>query len=594
MQFGALELRIRVRTTEEQGVFGVGALGAILLGGSAAGEITVVNDTVNAGFVAMHDADEIAMPAAQEWQTGGLAVADFNRDGHQDIFWIGGGGTADKLFLNDGMGHFVDAAAAWGIAAPHCGNGAAVGDYNGDGWPDLYVTSFGAPGVPGVPGSHRLYLNDGGTVFTNVAAAGVNFSCPGTNPAGYGAAFGDYDLDGDLDLFVTSWWGGDDGNRLYRNNGNGTFTDVTAASIGAALDGVWGFQPAFVDMDGDRYPELLIAADFETSRYLVNDADGTFTDMTVPSGTGLDDNGMGQAVGDFNHDGRFDWYVTSVWMSNPPPDSNVGNMFYLAIGEHLYFEASVLAGINDGRWGWGTIAVDLNQDTWLDIVEVNGRPAPGSEWINQRGKLFRNNGTGLSYTDVALAAGFDHTDEGRGLAYLDADGDGDLDFVVSTNDGPPALYINETPNIGHWLMIDLDTSTNARLAPDGFGTLVRATAGAVTQRQYMNSAPSYLSTSQLVVHFGLGAATVVNELRVEWTSGAVTTLTGVAADQHVTITAPVPADFDADGDVDVVDLLELLGGWGPCPAAPAPCLSDVDGDGQTGVTDLLAVLAAWG
>lgn len=577
----------------------VGLAGLGLAAGQVAGQPALSNETAGAGLVATHMADLVAIPAAQEWQTGGLAVEDFNNDGSMDIFWIGGGLTADKLFMNNGAGGFVDLAAAWGIADLHCGNGAAAGDYNGDGWVDLYVTSFGAPGAEGPPGAHRLYRNDSGTGFTNVAAdAGVNYSCPQAtnNPSGYGAAFGDYDLDGNLDLCVVSWWGdselnpgGDDGTRLYHNKGDGTFEDVTDAALGGAVHGIWGFQPAFADMDGDRYPELLISADFETSRYLVNNADGTFTDMTVASGTGLDDNGMGQTVADFANNGKFDWYVTSVYSPTPPPD-HPGNMLYLSQGGHSYIEAAGFAGVLDGRWGWGTIAIDLDHDTWLDILEVNGRDA--APYANQPARLWRNNG-GFFFTEMAAAAGFDHADEGRGIAYLDADNDGDLDVVVSTNAGPLAYYVNQTPDIGAWLRIKLDTGNNPTLAPNGFGTRVLATVGGNTYRRIMNSSPSYLATSELRVHFGLGDATVVDTLRFEWAKGYVTEMTDVAVNQQMTVQAPQLGDIDADGAVGVVDLLGLLGGWGPCPAAPAPCLADLDNDGQIGVTDLLVILANW-
>ncbi len=569
--------------------------GVAIPAGLAGGQVVLVNRTAQAGLTSTHNVDIIGIPGTQEWQTGGLAVGDFNNDGWQDIFWIGGGLAADRLFINDGDGTFTNQAAAWGVAGPHCGNGAAVGDYDRDGWLDIYVTSFGPAGGCGTPGSHRLYHNNGNSTFTNVAAAaGVRYSCPqGTgNPAGYGAAWGDYDLDGDLDLCVTSWWGTADGNRLYRNNGDGTFTDVTVAALGGAVNGVWGFQPAFVDMNGDRWPELLIAADFLTSRYLINDGDGTFTDFTGPSGTGLDENGMGQAVSDVNLDGRFDWYVTSVYgVKTRPPGS--GNKLYLALAPHQFLEVAVFAGVADGGWGWGTVAVDLDHDGYEDLVEVNGRPAPGSEWINVREKLFYNNGNG-TFSEIGQAAGIDLADEGRGLVRFDADNDGDQDLMISTYEGPLTYYRNETPSIGHWLRVSLDTSTNPQLAPQGFGSRIAVTAGGETYMRFVSGDPSYLATSEPTAHFGLGGAAVIDELRIEWARGYDTVLTGAPADQHLVITAPVPGDLDASGGVGITDLLALLSAWGPCPAPPALCPADLDGDGIVGITDLLALLANWG
>ncbi len=580
--------------------------GAALAAAPTAGQITLENDTAVAGLAATHLPDADGIPGPQEWMTGGLGVGDFNRDGCMDIFWVGGGGIADKLFINDcdGTGHFTDEAASWGLTELHCGNAVAVGDYDDDGWPDLYVTSFGVPGRNGSsPGSHRLYRNDSGTGFIEVAAiAGVDQSCalPGgnENPAGYGAAFGDYDVDGLLDLCVTSWWGTHEGNRLFHNNGDGTFEDVTDTALGAAVDDVWGFQPAFVDTDGDRFPELMIAADFESSRYLVNNADGTFSDQTVTSGTGIDDNGMGQAVADFDNDGLLDWYVTSIHKDNPQAGDDIGNMLYMAQGTHVFQESSGPTGTNDGGWGWGTVAIDLDQDTWTDIIEVNGRTDTcgpgGGEWACEPGKLFHNNGdVPLTFSEIAVASGFDHADEGRGLAYLDVEPDGDLDFVVTTNSGALSFYRNKTSG-GNALRIRFDTSNNPRLAAHGFGTRVIATIGGTDYVRFVSSAPSYLSTSEPSVHFGLGAAASVDVLRIEWSFGYVTIMNDVPAAGDLVISSPPWGDIDVDGAVGIGDFLTVLGVWGTCPAPPEACLADLDNDGQVGIGDFLIILGNWG
>ena len=568
------------------------ALAGALSAGPASAQVTLTEWTSEAGLTAIHQPDEEGIPDFQGWMTGGAAVGDFNNDGCQDVFWVAGGLIPDKLFINncDGTGTFTDQAAAWGLDVLHCGNGAAVGDYNNDGLPDIYVTSFGLPGREGSsPGSHRLYRNDGGS-FTEVAAlAGVNYSCPeGTgNAAGYGSAFGDYDLDGFLDLFVTSWWEACDGNRLYHNDGDGTFTDVTEAALGTAIDGVWGFQPAFVDMNGDRYPELLLTADFSTSRYFVNNADGTFTDMTAASGTGLDEHGMGQTVADLDHNLLFDWYVTSI-----KGDSGLtGNKLYMNQGSHAYVETAAAAGVDDGAWGWATIAIDLDHDTWTDLLEVNGRPS--EPWSPAPARLFYNDGGGASFSEIALASGFVHTDEGRGLVYLDAENDGDLDVIITTYLGPLTYFRNDT-NGGSWLRIAFDTSANPLLAPDGFGTRVVATVGEQSYCRFMSSSPSYLSTSELTVHFGLGSAATVDELRVEWARGYVTIMNDVEVNQHLTIAAPGLGDLDADGDVDINDFLALIAAWGACADPPEPCLADLDNDGSVGLDDFQLILANWG
>jgi len=343
-------------------------------------------------------------------------------------------------------------------------------------------------------------------------------------------------------------------------------------------------------MNGDLYPELLISADFEESRYFVNNGDGTFTDQTAQSGTGLDDNGMGQTVADFNNDGLFDWYVTSVHQINPPKDHNIGNMLYMNQGSDTYNEVSIEAGVNDGGWGWGTVAVDLDNNGLVDIVEVNGRPA--DEWLDERGKLFYNNGDG-TFTDIAEAAGFDQLDQGLALCHADIDNDGDQDLFAFTNAGPLLYYENDTPQSGAWLRITLDTSNNPLLASRGFGTLAKVTVGEQTYIRYLNSAPSYLSTSEWAMHFGLGEAKVIDELRLVWSRGYETVLTDVSVNQQLQIQAPDLADLNADGSVGVADLLMLLARWGLVEES-SQLVADMNNDGAIGTVDLLMLLADWG
>ncbi|MCA9290298.1 MAG: CRTAC1 family protein [Phycisphaerales bacterium] len=560
----------------------------------AAAAPTVVDHTAASGLVATHNAIEETIPGGQELMTGGMGVGDFDRDGDQDLFWISGGTGPDKLFINQGDGTFVDEAASWGLTAVHCGNGVAVGDYNNDGWPDLYVTSFGDGPGPAMPGKNRLYRNNGGRSFTNVAvAAGVNVSSA-TQPNGFGAAFGDYDLDGDLDLAVAAWSVAADGNRLFRNEGDGTFTDVTTTALPATVHTVRGFQPAFVDMDGDRYPELLLTGDFETSRYYRNLGDGTFSDETASSGTGLDENGMGQTVGDFDNDGRPDWYVTSI-IGVTPPDidgwgDHPGNMLYMNQGRNVYVENSEAAGTLDGAWGWGTVATDLDQDGWLDLVEVNGWRTV-AEYNNRMAKLFHNLGDG-TFAEIAATSGFTHTADARSLAYLDADLDGDLDLVVGSNEAALTYYRNDSVG-GTWLRISLDTSTNDALAPDGYGTRLVATVAGASQVRQINGSPSYLATSELTAHFGFGAAPSVDELRIEWTTGQTTVLTAVPTNRHLALIAPKRADLDASGDVGAPDLAAMLSAWGPV-VDEAGAIADLDGSGTVNGVDLATLLAQWG
>lgn len=460
----------------------------------------------------------------------GGSVGDFNRDGWPDLFLLGGGNLEDGLYINDGDGTFTDEAQAWGLGGEHRGRGTTVGDFNADGWPDIFVTSGGDLTAPDRVGQHRLYRNNGNGTFTDIAvSAGVNMASP-TNRTASGAAFGDYDLDGDLDLFVCTWEGFD-GNRLYRNNGDETFTDVTVAA--GIVQDFWGFSPRFVDMNGDRYPELLIAADFVTSRYFVNDGDGTFTDESALSGTGVETNGMGQTVADFNRDGLPDWFVTSIYEVG---SAVAGNFLYVNQGDDQYTYLPETDPSRDGGWGWGTEAVDFDHDGFVDIAETNGWRNPQFESVSSM--LYRNNGD-MTFTEVHESVGIDHVTQGRTVLTLDYDRDGDMDLVFTSLDNDVALYRNDlTGPETHWIEIMLDTSGHPGLAPDGYGAKVVVTAGGVTQSWWISGGTSYLGRSQPVAHFGLGSATTVDSLTVEWPDGTTTVQTAVAADQILTI---VPA-----------------------------------------------------
>ena len=463
----------------------------------------------------------------------GAAAGDFNNDGWVDLFAIGGGLQADALFINQGDGTFEDAAQAAGLAELHVGSGAAVGDYNSDGWLDIYVTSFGPLGFMG-PGQNRLYRNNGDLTFTDVAVeAGVNQTS--TEMAdGFGASFGDYDLDGDLDLFVAGWRKHSQGNRLFRNNGDGTFHDATEAA-NIVDDGIRGFVPCFADMDDDRYPELLLVADFGTSRYFVNNGDGAFTEHTNKSNVGQEWSGMGSTTGDFNNDGRLDWYTTAIY-DDEPSGRGDGNKLYYNQGQQKFVEDALFAGVDDGGWGWGAIAVDLNHDGWLDLVETNGwedlKP-----YKDELSKVWLSNGNG-TFSEMAVATGFNHVLDGRGLLNFDYDNDGDQDIVITAVNEELRLYRNDlTGEDTNWLRVLLDTSDTPGLAPNGIGSAITLRVGDQTYYRQMLACSSYLTQSELSAHFGLGVASIVEEVRVEWADGSVTTLTDVEINQTITIEA---------------------------------------------------------
>ncbi len=459
----------------------------------------------------------------------GGAVGDFNRDGWPDLFFLGGGGVADGLFINQGDGTFENRAASWGLALLHRGRAASVGDYNRDGWPDIYITSGGDLSGPDRAGQHILYRNNGDGTFSNVAvAAGVNST--GTKLATTSSAWGDYDLDGDLDLMVMTWDITNQGNRLFRNNGNGTFTDVTP-STGIVMK--LGFSPRFVDTDGDRYPELLLVADFGSSRYWSNNGNGTFSHKTPTSGTGLETNGMGTAIADFNRDGMQDWFVTSIYRDDPQENKD-GNYLYVNQGNHLFVPLPHANGVQDGGWGWGTETLDFDHDGFVDIAETNGWDDP--EYANEPSYLYRNNGD-LTFTRSTLPKNH----EGRSLMTLDYDRDGDLDIVITCHNGPAMLWRNDVagPN-RNWIEIFLDTSAVGSLAPDGVGARVTAQTGVVTQSFYMSRGATYLGQSQLVAHFGLGSASEVELLTIAWPNGATDVWNDLPANQIVTLSPATP------------------------------------------------------
>jgi hypothetical protein len=608
------------------------------------------NQTAAAGVTMTHDTSVHNLHTF----TGAAAVGDFNNDGWQDIFVLGGGGSyvapppgpgglpgADCLFINNGDGTFTDRAAAALIHIPHRGKAVATGDFDGDGWLDLFITSAGQMDDEPRPGRHLLYRNNRNGTFSDYSfAAGVRTTTSDVE-SGISPCFGDYDLDGDLDLFVCGVLFSPPPNRasrLYRNEGDGTFTDVTT-SIGLfdGIGNVAALSSMFVDMDGDRYPELLIAGDFgfqpiwEGSKYFRNNAGVSFTDITVASGTGLDENGMGHCVGDFDNDGRLDWYVTSIYQ---PSISWTGNKLFMATGAHQFAETSVAAGVSDGGFGWGTIAVDFDHDGDQDIAETNGDAAGSGTFFQEQAYLWLNDGDG-TFTEQAIARGFAHHDEGRAMLNLDYDNDGDQDVVIASYNGPLILLRNDLSGPAtNWLRVFLDTNDVDDLAPNGFGARVLAVTGGTTQTRVITGGSNFIGVSELSAHFGLGADEIVDELRVIWPNGDVSVFEDVAANRTVTVRAGSPClddgsattdcdgngrpddcdialdpgadgngngvldecepnpDVNSDGQVNLFDLVVVILNFGPCPAPPT-CLGDADRSGRVDIDDIIAVVLNW-
>ncbi|MFM7262048.1 MAG: FG-GAP-like repeat-containing protein, partial [bacterium] len=555
--------------------------------------ITLTDVTIGSGLDTFtHTPNHLAVPGVNEWFLGGIGVADFPGDGWPDIFVPKGGVGADRLFRNNGNGTFTNIAASMGVAAVHAGNGVSCADYDRDGDIDLYMTSYGS-GTDnlGQIGKNRLYRNDG-AVFVEVAAsAGLAFTSP-TMSVGDGAAWGDYDLDGDLDLAVAGWSSNGVGNRLFRNDG-GAFVDVTVPTLGMVAS--WGFQPTFVDTTGDGWPELLLAADFETSRAWRNMHGGVLAEATNEFRVGVDANGMGSCIGDFDRNGSPDYYVTSIHQTQPPAGLN-GNALYLNDGSGVMSQSALAHGCDDGGWGWGAIAADLNHDGWEDIVEVNGRNA--GEWAGEPEYIYRNNGA-AQFTRLAAKTGFALAADARCVSTCDYDRDGDLDLVVLVNAGPLKLYRNDAVTSAGgppWLMLDVRATTSSRVAAHGFGAVVTCTVAGETQRRFVHSGSGFHSSSEPVVHFGFPqAATVASEVRIDWPSGQTTLLTDVALRTRLSVMAPAASDLDADGQVGAGDLGLLLAEWGSTDrASRAMRRADLDHDGAVGASDLSQLLLAWG
>lgn len=534
-----------------------------------------------------HNPNSLSVPGLLEWTMGGFGIADFDSDGWPDIFVPRGGVGTDRLFINGRNGTFVNAATAYGVAAVHAGNGVACADFDRDGDTDIFVTSFGSGSDNlGQVGKHRLYRNDGGTFREVAVQAGVSTTSTSVSTAA-GAAWGDIDLDGDLDLAVCGYSQTADGNRLFRNDG-GTFTDLTGS--GFAVQGTWGFQPLFVDTTGDGFPELLIAADFGTSRALRNQRNGTFAMATAEFGMGVDHNGMGICAADIDRNGAVDVVVTSIFNDNPPKDHHNGNALYLNSGAGACTQEAAARGCVDGGWGWGVVAADLDHDGWEDLVEVNGRNA--GEWANEPEYIYRN--TGVGFERLAAETGFTVSADARCVGTLDFDRDGDLDLLVLMNTGPLRLFRNDSQRLGRWLELELRSDAGSRCAPHGFGAVVECEAGGATIRRWVHSGSGYQSSSEPLVHIGIPGKALVATVRVLWPSGQTSVRTGVALDSRVAIDAPPRADIDADGVIGPADVAAVVACWGSVDRAQrAVRAADANGDGAVNARDLTAVLSAW-
>ena len=479
----------------------------------------------------------------------GAAWFDYDRDGDLDLYMTNRVGT-NHLWRNDGGGVFVDVAAALGVAdASHDGSGVAAADFDNDGDLDLYL----ANGDDDVFFKNQL-TETGTATFNDVTATAF----PGitTPQRGTSASWGDYDKDGFLDLYVTNHKeieaGTGSQDRLFHNNGNGTFTDVSYLLLGGDADGDgfddnlggYGFIASWTDYDKDGDLDIFLINDCPYgpvgTKLFRNDGGSnplawTFTEVSASVGAADCRNGMGIAVGDYDRDGWFDYFYTNI--TSPLLLHNDGGTFT---------DVTAAAGLDDDvvpetgkdRVTWGTIFFDYDLDGFLDLCVAAGTLTSSTTDDPQPNLLYHNDGNGISFTDVSASSGFDESGRGRTLVMGDYDRDGDPDLFLVDYGQKVFLFRNDYANTTghHWLILDLQGAGPPLSNRDGIGAKIKLTTpDGVVQYWETRSGDSLGGGSDMAAYFGLNSNTLVSEVEVTWPSGTVQTVTGLAADQRKTI-----------------------------------------------------------
>jgi hypothetical protein len=474
----------------------------------------------------------------------GVALLDYDNDGWLDIYLLNGSTVAAfkgqepapkaMLLHNNHDGTFTDVTAKAGVANERWGFGVAVGDYDNDGWPDIYVANYG---------KNRLYHNNHDGTFSDVAEK-ARVALGGWSA---GPSWGDYDHDGKLDLFVPGYAKFDpdhaqscdfmgtklscgplgmegETDHLFHNNGDGTFTDVSAAAGVSDPKGYYGFASTFVDVDDDGWVDLLVANDSRPNYLYRNRRNGTFEEVGYLSGFALTEDGrpmasMGIAVGDYNRDGRVDFYVSNF--------SDDYSVLFKNEGGGILSDVTYQAGLVEPTipfLKWGTGFLDFDNDGLLDIFVANGHVFPiidkqnwGTTWA-QRPQLFRNlDGTKFQEVPPAAGSGLADVIPARGAAFGDLFNDGHIDVVINNLDSTPTLLRNVVKNGNHWVGFHLIVGPKS--PRDAIGAKVFVTAAGFRQRAEVFSGGSYGSNSDPRVHFGLGTASKVDKVEIQWPSG---------------------------------------------------------------------------
>ena len=476
--------------------------------------------------------------------SGGAAAGDFDGDGWMDLY-VTRINLPNQLFRNRGDGTFEDVSAAAGVDLHSLSAGCAFADIDNDGDQDLLVLTFAD--------RNYLFINDGTGHFQEQAAArGVDFEHELGEHWSTSGAFGDADNDGDLDLVTAAWQLGEEKRnnpqtRLFINDGRGYFTDST--DVAGATTPTAGFSPAFADVDADGWQDILIAGDFKSSVYYHNQGNGVFVDRTQQANLGTDENGMGSSIMDIDNDGDLDWFVSSIY--DPLECENVaacfwfwsGNRLYLNDGHGQFVDATDAWGVRDGGWGWGASGIDIENDGDLDLILANGMSFEGTDadaqFNNSVMRLWRNDGPGVQMTDIAVDIGALAVGETRGVVVFDYDRDGDQDFYVVNNNRKPFLFQNIATDGGNWFRVRVRGTRSNR---DGVGAIVRLTTpdGRMQTRLIGNNS-NYNSHNEPVAHFGLGDATSVTSVEVEWpVSGWVQRFTNLSAGQLLSVVEAEP------------------------------------------------------
>jgi hypothetical protein len=512
-----------------------------------------------------------------ETKGSGVGLIDYDNSGWLSIYVVNGA-TVDSLtgketpphaalFRNNHDGTFTDVAAQAGVTNDRWGTGVAIADYDGDGWPDIFVSNVG---------KNRLYHNNHDGTFTDVAEkAGVqlgNWSA--------GATWGDYDGDGLPDLFVAGYLHWDwnnlpqtseggatnayctfrgevvacgprglkgESDHLFHNNGDGTFTDVSEKAGVADKPGYYGLGALFVDINNDGRIDLLVGNDSTPNYMYLNKGDGTFEDVSYASGFALNEAGretasMGIAVGDYQNNGMLAIFDTTFSDDYKP--------FYRNEGDGNLTDISYQLGIAEVSvpfLSWGDAFIDYDNDGWRDLLMADGHVYPeadkynwGTSWA-QRPMLWRNiEGKKFENVPAVEGTGLAVVIPGRGMAVGDLFNDGKLDAVINVMDGHPVLLRNVNPDHNHWLELKLVGTGKLPAKPssprDAIGATVYVTANGMKQRGDVLSGGSYLSSNDQRPHFGLGPASTVQDIEVHWPSGKVEHFTVPGVDRIVTLT----------------------------------------------------------